>query len=131
MLNYDSTNQEASLLSLSDIPGVKELDDRAAESISGGYQVVFYSGANGTGEIVQKQNLRSIRGLDGGSGNRFAAGSFRVVGAPGSQYKLTTQTGTVPGFEQQYTGFTTRPVNLNKGGDQRRGILGYSVNRIK
>jgi hypothetical protein len=135
MVNYDCIDQVTNLLRLSNIPGVSELDDRAAESVSGGYRVAFYSGKNGTGKIVHtsEADFKSIRGRDGGDAARIGeALSFRITGGPkGSQYRLTTNTeGPFKGDDQVYTGFTHRAVNLNDF-DKMFGIYAYEVNRIK
>jgi hypothetical protein len=135
MLDNNYRNQTTTLQNLSDIPGISELDDRAAESLSGGYRVAFYSGKNGTGKIVHtsEADFKSIRGRDGGDAARIGeALSFRITGGPkGSQYRLTTNTErSLQGDDQVYTGFTHRAVNLNDF-DKMFGILAYEVNRIK
>jgi hypothetical protein len=135
MVNYDCIDQVTNLLRLSNIPGVSELDDRAAESVSGGYRVAFYSGKNGTGKVVYTHpvDIKSIAGRDGANEALIGdALSFRIIGGPkGSQYKLTTNaSGGSESQYQNYTGFTHRAVNFNNF-DKMYGIYGYDVNRIK
>jgi hypothetical protein len=128
MLNYSRTNQATALQDLSDMPGVHELDDRAAESISGGYRLSI-SGASGN--VLYQQNFKSIRGIDGGGPVRLGgqAQNISVQGAPGSQYKVTlinAQTAETT----LYTAFASRSIKLRPQ-DQKPGLYGLAVNRIK
>jgi hypothetical protein len=140
MLDNNHCNQTTTLQSLSDIPGISELDDRSAASVSGGanYIMVLYDGFNGNGSIIEDRVISSKRGIDFSSKAFKAAKSVSIIGTTGNftQYRLTTQTAVPGAKKQQYLinnnpNKFNEPINLIKGADAKTGIRGFSINQIR
>ena len=127
------------------IVGISEIDDRAAEQCSGGfnYTVNFYAGTNGTGGIVKSVDITEKSGYDvqdlnvsdksGSFGLDTQSFSIDIDGEPdGDGYRLSTFTShnsqnfTVDpnqayNFAEGVAGLGLKTITVNKVNTSYRG----------